>query len=185
MLFSQTIIGVVISSCLCHVQCPVYLVLHSCTCKNIQQKSLMQRDSLPELGVSCIHFLNVVSRIWTSTEERSHCCISSNTWNASSSSSTPRWRQMGLRDRSTLRESRVVSASSTHFSHHALGIGSSIVERSNCLTETKQKKRREEGFGLLVGWFGFWLLHRHRLSHWLVGTIWRGTWTVFLTSSCF
>lgn len=50
---------------------------------------------------------------------------------------------MGRRDRSTLRESRVVSASSTHFCHHALGIGigASIVERSYCLTQTKEENK--------------------------------------------
>jgi len=124
MLFSQTSIGFDVLSFLVSVSCSLCYVLNLCFIvahAKIYNKKWVQRDGLLELGASCIHFLNVVSRIWTSTEERSHCCISSNTSNASSS--TSRWRQMGLRDQSTLRESRVVSASSTHFFHHALGIG--------------------------------------------------------------
>lgn len=104
--------------------------------------------SVPALGVSCIHLLNVDSAISTSTEERSQCCISSNTWNAWWW--RPNWRellrrQMGLRDRRTLREWRVLIASSTHESHHAVGFSAMVVIGV---------RNREENW---VGWLGCWV----------------------------
>lgn len=120
---------------------------------------------VPALGVSCIHLLNVDSAISTSTEERSQCCISSNTWNAASR--RPNWReqlrrQMGLRDRRTLREWRVVRASSTHESHQSLGF-SAIIERRETNAEMRNEKREN------VRW------KECRKVLWLVGSVW-GCW---------